>query len=120
MHWLYLIIASVLEIGWTFSLKFISFSDLKKISGRNLFSDFNSNFIIILPFLGYVFFGIGNIYFFSLAMKQIPASTAFAVWMAVALAGMKLLEVLVFKASISATDLFCFVLLIIAIIGIKK
>ncbi len=120
IHWLYLLIASILEIGWTFSLKYINVSDLKKISIKTFFSQADKNLFILLPFAGYVLFGIGNIYFFSMAMKQIPASTAFAVWMALALGGIKLIEIVFFKGSSSLPDLVYFSFIIIGIIGLKK
>jgi quaternary ammonium compound-resistance protein SugE len=120
IHWVYLIIASFLEVGWTFSLKYINMSDLKNISAKTFVTDAGKNSLILLPFVGYVLFGIGNIYFFSMAMKQIPASTAFAVWMAVALSGMKLVEIFFYKENSSFSDLIYFSFIVIGIIGLKK
>ncbi len=118
--WIFLFVASLFEIGWMFSLKFIYFENLKKISWHTITATPMHDVLIILPFLGYVFFGIGNIYCFSMAMKGIPTSTAFAVWMAVALAGVKLVEVFFFKEPFKNIDYFYLTLLLVAIVGLKK
>ncbi len=120
MQWFYLITASLLEIGWIFSLKRLSFAALKKISFSSLSQTPSESLLILLPLLGYVIFGLGNIYFFSLAMKHISASTAFAIWMGLTLAGVKLVEVLVFKEVTKPTDYIFLALMIVAIMGLKK
>jgi quaternary ammonium compound-resistance protein SugE len=118
--WVYLFIASVFEVGWMFSLKFISFEKVKSISLQTLKNQPINDILTVLPFVGYVVFGVGNIYCFSVAMKGIPASTAFAVWMAVALAGVKLVEVIVFKEPSKTTDYIFLALMLVAIIGLKR
>ncbi len=120
MAWIYLFIASLFEVGWMFSLKFISFDKFKTISSQTFSSDPWKVILIILPFIGYVVFGIGNIYCYSISLKTIPASTAFAAWMGVALAGVKLIEIFVFKEPTKTMDYFFLGLMVIAIIGLKK
>jgi quaternary ammonium compound-resistance protein SugE len=120
MQWFYLVIASVLEVGWIFSLKKLSFAELKKISFQAISNQPAESTWVILPLLGYVLFGLGNIYFFSLAMKHISASTAFAIWMALTLVGVKLIEVIFYKEAIKPLDYFFLGLLLVAIIGLKK
>ncbi|MBI3219664.1 MAG: hypothetical protein HYZ44_09150 [Bacteroidetes bacterium] len=120
MQWFYLIVAALLEVGWIFSLKKFSFAELKKFSFQLAIDQPLAATELILPLVGYVLFGLGNIYFFSLAMKHIPASTAFAIWMGLTLAGVKLVEVLILKHETKILDLFYLALLVIAIIGLKK
>ena len=120
MKWFYLIAASIFEIGWIFSLKKLSFIELRRLSFQLLAQTPTEAFRITLPFLGYVFFGLANVYFFSLAMKQIQASTAFAIWMGVTLASVKLVEVLFLKESSKPMDYVYLVMIAIAIIGLKK
>jgi quaternary ammonium compound-resistance protein SugE len=120
MEWLYLVIASVLEVGWIFSLKELSFAAIRKLSIHSFFEQPLESFWCILPLIGYIILGLGNIYFFSLAMKQISASTAFAIWMAITLAGVKFIEVLFYKESIRPSDYIFLTLLLVAIIGLKK
>ena len=120
MQWFYLFIASLFEIGWIFSLKKLSFAEIKKISLQAITQHPTENLIVLLPLLGYIGFGLANIYFFSLAMKHIPASTAFAIWMGVTLAGVKVIEVFLFKEAIKPMDYIYLGLILIAIIGLKK
>lgn len=120
MQWLYLFIASLFEIGWIFSLKKLSFAEIKKVSLQAIAQHPTDNLVILLPLIGYIGFGLANIYFFSLAMKQIPASTAFAIWMGVTLAGVKIIEVVFFKEAIRSMDYLFLGLLVIAIIGLKR
>jgi quaternary ammonium compound-resistance protein SugE len=120
MQWFYLVMASLLEVGWIFSLKKLSFAGLKKISLQAISQQPTESALVILPFLGYVLFGLGNIYFFSLATKQISASTAFAIWMVLTLVGVKLIEVIFYKEAIKPLDYIFLALLVVAIIGLKK
>src|ERR1700760_5184658 len=116
MAWIYLIVASVFEIAWTFSLRFLSVKKLKTIQWRTFFHHWE-NWAVLAPFAGYVLFGLGNIYFFSMAMKDIPASTALAVWMGTALIGVKFVEILWLKESYNFTQFIYLGLIIIGIVG---
>ena len=119
MAWIYLVIASLLEIAWTFSLKFM---DVKKVRGlhwRTFFSQ-RENWVIMAPFFGYIVFGLGNIFFFSLAMKQIPASTALAVWMGITLIGVKLIDIGVFKEPYDLYQFLYMGLIMVGIAGLKR
>jgi len=111
--------ASLCEIAWTYSLKYM---DVKKILHTPIkiyFQDVES-LIIIAPLLGYIGFGIGNIVCLSYAMKGIPTSVAFAIWMATVLIGLKLVDTIVLKVPLHLTDIACFALIIIGILGLKK
>lgn len=119
MAWFYLLLASILEIAWTFSLKFMDVKKLRLIRWNSFFNS-GENWIILWPFAGYIIFGVGNVVFFSLAMKDIPASTALAVWMGIALVGVKLVEITVFKEPSNYYQLFYMLLIIIGIVGLKK
>jgi len=120
MAWLYLFIASIFEIGWTFSIKFLDFKKVLAIKWFHFFNATHSNVVILVPFLGYIVFGIANIIFFSMAIKQIPASTAMAVWLGTALIGVKLVDIFVFKQSYNFYQFFYFALILIGIIGLKR
>jgi quaternary ammonium compound-resistance protein SugE len=120
IRWVYLFIAAISEVWWTYSLKYV---DLKKIVSTPLKLYFTEPryMNILAPALGYILFGIGNIYFFSLAMKEIPTAVAFTVWVAISIIGLKLMDVFIFKASsFDKTDFFFYALIIIGIIGLKK
>ena len=119
MAWIYLLIASLLEIAWTFSLKFMSVKKFKAIQWRSFFNQ-PANWATLAPFVGYVVFGVGNVVFFSMAMKEIPASTALAVWMGTALIGVKLIELFFFKGNFDFFQFFYMALILVGIIGLKR
>jgi quaternary ammonium compound-resistance protein SugE len=118
LHWFYLIIAALLETAWTFSIKFLTFKDVLKLRFHNFYSP-TEGLPTLLPFLGYIVFGIGNIYFFSLAMKNIPTATAFAVWTALTIVLIKLSEVFFCKEKVSMTEIGFTMLIVVGIIGLK-
>ncbi|HEY4060611.1 MAG TPA: SMR family transporter [Puia sp.] len=119
MAWIYLLIASLFEIAWTFSVKFMDVKGLRALQWRALFSQ-GSGWAVLAPFAGYVVFGVGNIVFFSLAMKDIPASTALAVWMGVTLIGVKLAEMSFLKQPYDLYQFFYMALILIGIVGLKR
>jgi quaternary ammonium compound-resistance protein SugE len=117
---MYLFIAAISEVWWTYSLKYVDVRKILATPVKNYFEE-PANARILAPALGYVLFGVGNIFFFSLAMKEIPTSVAFTVWVAISIIGLKLMDVFVFKASsFSNTDFFFYALIIIGILGLKK
>ena len=119
MAWIYLFIASFLEVCWTFSLKYMEFKKILKTDWRNL-SHLKDNLILLLPLIGYIVFGLGNIYFFSMAMKQIPVATAMAIWFGLALIGVKLVDTLYFKEPFQLNQILFFALILIGVIGLKR
>jgi len=117
MAWLYIFIAALLEAAWTFSLKFLSFKEIKSLPFQKIFE--MEGFLKISPLLGYIVFGIGNIYFFSKALKTIPTATAMAVWMALALVFIKFSEIFFFQAKFNWLEAFFLMLISIGIVGLK-
>jgi quaternary ammonium compound-resistance protein SugE len=69
--------------------------------------------------VGYILFGLANIYFFSTAIKQIPTATAFAVWTATTLIFIKIAELIFFQRRISWAEVFFMLLIMIGIMGLK-
>ena len=96
----------------------MKFSELKSLRWHNFFKT-DIGLPILLPFLGYILFGIGNIFFFSLALKKIPTASAFAVWTAVSIILMKAAEILFFKDKITFVELFFIFLITAGIAGLK-
>ncbi|GAB3560665.1 DMT family transporter [Spirosoma fluminis] len=119
MHaWFFLLIAACLQTGWIYTLKYLSFDALKTL-GWNMLYSLSTGLPVLLPLLGNIVFGLGNMYFFSLALKQMPTAVAFAVWTALVLAFVKLVDVLVFKASWSFTELLFLTLIGLGIVGLR-
>jgi quaternary ammonium compound-resistance protein SugE len=117
MAWFYLLLAAICETCWTFSLKYADLKKVKTLDWQNFAA--TEGLLIWLPLVGYVVFGVANIYFFSSAMKTIPTATAFAVWTAISMGLIKLSEVLFFKNSISWSEIFFLLLITVGIVGLK-
>jgi quaternary ammonium compound-resistance protein SugE len=118
MAWLYLILAATCETAWTFSLKFMKLSDLKTLRFMNFYR-WNGGLPLLLPLIGYIVFGLANIYFFSMAIKQVPTAMAFAVWTATTLILIKISELVFFNQRISWAEIFFMMLIMIGILGLK-
>jgi quaternary ammonium compound-resistance protein SugE len=118
LAWLYLILAASCETAWTFCLKFMKFSDLKTLRFINFYR-WQGGLPVLLPFVGYVLFGLANIYLFSMAIKQIPTATAFAVWTASTLLLIKAAELIFFRQQISWIEVFFMLLIMAGILGLK-
>lgn len=116
--WIYLIIASLFEVAWIYSLKLMQFKKLLTMSFVEIFTS-KVGLLMLLPPIGYVAFGLGNIIFFSRAMKSIPAAIAYASWMGVALVCIKIIDTTVFKESISFPQVVFLLLILIGVIGLK-
>lgn len=117
--WLYLLIASLSESVWLYAVKFMSVKALREMGWSGLFRD-PLHARALLPFLGYAVFGAGNVIFLSMAMRTIPASTAYAVWMAVALLGSKLIDVLYFKENFNGLHVLWFACILAGVIGLRR
>jgi len=118
LAWLFLFIAAVFETAWTFSIKYMSFGALKTVKWQSFYEP-HTDLAVILPFVGYVLFGIGNIYFFSLAIKQVPTAIAYAVWTACTLILIKLSEILFFRQRISFVEVFFMLMIMGGIMGLR-
>ena len=116
MAWIYILIAAVFETLWTYCVKFLKFSELKTLTLHNFY---NTGVLIITPLIGYIVFGIANVYFFSLAIKQLQVATAYAVWTAATLVFLKLSDMLFFHQSISWPEMFFMLLIMTGILGLK-
>lgn len=99
--WLCMLVASVFEVGWMYSLR--------RTEG----------FTKLLPLVPYAACGLGSAFFLSRAMRHIPAGTAYAVWMGLAVTGGTVVDALVLGVPLNAGRL-AFVLVIVAgVFGLK-
>lgn len=111
-------LAALCETAWTFCLKFMKFSDLKTITLTNFYK-WHGGLPVIIPFLGYILFGIANIVMFSQAIKHLPTAVAFAAWTAATLVFIKIAELLFFKQHISLAEVFFMLLIMVGIMGLR-
>ena len=119
MPWIYLFIASLFQVAWTFSLKYMDMKKIFAIQWMHFFKD-SSGTLLLLPFVGNTVFGLVNIYCFSMALKFIPTSTALAIWMGISLIGVKLIDVGYFRQPFHVSQLVFLLLILAGIIGLKS
>ncbi len=117
-YWSFLGLAALLEAAWTFSLKFMAFSELKKLNWQNFYQP-QSGLKIWLPFAGYILFGVGNVYFFSIATKHIPLAIAFAAWTGISLILIKISEVAFFDQKVALMEVFFMLMIMGGIMGLR-
>ncbi len=118
ISWIYLLIASLSEAIWLFAVKFMDVKAVKAMGWSGFFRD-PLHARSLLPFLGYAVFGAGNVIFLSMSMRTIPASTASAVWMAVALLSAKLIDTFWFKEPLSGMQILWFAFIIVGVVGLN-
>lgn len=117
MAWFFLIIASCMEVCWTFTLKLLDMKSIFRIRPSNFFTPESG--AAILPLIGYIVFGLLNILAITRAMKDIPAGTAFAVWMGLAMVMIKIVDIVYFKQPWSSMQIVFTSLVLIGIVGLK-
>ena len=117
--WLYLLLASVMEVCWNYSLKYTSVARIKALDWSQFFAN-STGIMAVLPAIAYVAFGVANVFFFSKALNVIPASTAFAIWMGMALVGIKIVDTLVLKEAFQWVHVFYIGCILVGIIGLKR
>jgi len=101
MNWIYLIIAGLLEIGFTTSLKLsANFSNLKWTAG-------------------FLFFTLLSFYFLNKATVTLPLGTAYAVWTGIGAVGTVIVGIIYFNEPATFWRIFFIVTLIASILGLK-
>ncbi|MBD2700004.1 hypothetical protein IC229_05115 [Spirosoma sp. BT702] len=118
LSWLYLFSAAFCEMAWTYSLKYMRWDSLKTLRW-DTFYRVDSGLPILFPWVAYVVFGIVNTILLAIAMRSIPTSTAFAVWMALTLVFLKTADVFWLRLNWTWTELFFIMLIAVGIIGLK-
>lgn len=101
-----------------YSLKYMRLDDLKTLRWDTFYRS-DGSLPALLPWLGYVFFGIVNTVLLTIAMRTISTTTVFAVWMALTLVFLKSADVFFLKMSWSWSELFFIMLITIGIVGLK-
>ncbi len=102
MAWIYLLIASVLEVGWPLGLKLAEIS-ASKISW------------ILFAIVTMAFSGI----FLYLAQKTIPIGTAYAIWTGIGASCTFILGVLIFNDALSLVRCLGILLIVSGVICLK-
>lgn len=101
MKWIYLFIAGALEITWAVTMKM------------------SNGFTVLLPS---IITGVGYIasaVFLSIALRQIPLGTAYAMWTGMGIVGTTLLGIFLFNEKLSVPQVLCVILIVVGIVGLK-
>jgi quaternary ammonium compound-resistance protein SugE len=101
MAWIYLLVAGLLECGWAIGLKY------------------TEGFSKPLPSVLTIAAMAASFWLLSLAMKTIPVGTAYAVWTGIGAVGVAILGMALFEESREVVRLFCLLLIIAGIAGLK-
>ena len=101
MKWFYLFIAGALEITWAITMKM------------------SDGFTVLIPA---VITGVGYIasaVFLSVALKQLPLGTAYAIWTGMGIVGTSVLGVFLFQEKLTVPQVICVMLIVVGIAGLK-
>lgn len=101
MHWLYLVLAGLLEVAWAVGLK-VSNGLTRPLAA-----------VLTLGAMAL------SVFFLSLAMKQLPLGTAYAIWTGIGAVGAAVLGILLFGESASLGRLVSIAIIFVGIIGLK-
>jgi quaternary ammonium compound-resistance protein SugE len=101
MHWIYLFVAGLFEIGWAIGLKYTEGFSRPVPTALTI-----ASMIVSLGLLG-------------LALKELPVGTAYAVWTGIGTIGTAILGIVLFAEPATAVRLACIALIAAGIIGLK-
>jgi quaternary ammonium compound-resistance protein SugE len=101
MDWIYLFIAAMFEMGWAIGLKYTE--------------GFTRLWPSVLTILG----TIASFFFLSVAVKNLPIGTAYAVWTGIGTVGTVLFGIIFLGEPKDLTRVVCILLIVAGIIGLK-
>jgi quaternary ammonium compound-resistance protein SugE len=101
MHWVYLIVAGVLEVAWA--------STLKQTEG---FTRLGPS-VLTLSLMG------ASFYLLSLGMRELPTSTSYAVWVGIGAVGTALVGIFVLGEAKSALRIGSIALIVLGVVGLR-
>ena len=101
MAWVLLFIAGIFEIGWAIGMKY------------------TNGFTKLIPSVLTLLSMILSVYLLSLATKEIPIGTAYAVWTGIGIAGTSILGILIFHEPIEVLKIVFISMILIAVVGLK-
>ena len=101
MAWIYLVVAGLFECGWAVGLKY------------------THGFTRFWPSLLTIVGAAVSFWLLALAMRSIPVGTAYAVWTGIGVIGTVLFGMLFWQESTDTLRMFCLLLIIGGIVGLK-
>lgn len=101
MSWLILVLAGLLEVIWAVGLKL------------------SEGFTRPLPSIATVMALATSLYLLSIALRSLPLSTAYSIWVGIGVVGSVAVGVLLFHESFSALKATSLALLVAGVVGVK-
>ena len=101
LAWIYLLIAGLFEVAWAIGLKY------------------TEGWTRLWPSVGTLAAMLVSIVFLSLAMKELPVGTSYAVWTGIGAVGTVALGIVLFGEPATAIRLGCVALILAGLIGLK-
>jgi quaternary ammonium compound-resistance protein SugE len=101
MAWFWLFLAGLFEIGWAIGLKY------------------TDGFSKLIPSLLTIAMMIVSFFLLSIAVKEIPIGTGYAVWTGIGAIGVAIAGIILFQESRDILRLICIGLIIIGVLGLK-
>lgn len=101
MNWFILVIAGLFEIGWAIGLKY------------------TEGFTRLWPTVGTVTAMIISMGLLGIAMRSLPAGTAYAIWVGIGTVGTAILGIVLFSEPANLLRLVSLALIILGVIGLK-
>ncbi|NKC19118.1 QacE family quaternary ammonium compound efflux SMR transporter [Pseudoalteromonas sp. S4498] len=101
MSWLLLVFAGLLEVAWAIGLKF------------------TGGFTKPVPSIITLVAMAASFYFLSIALRTLPLSVAYSVWVGIGMVGSIIVGIVYFKEPLSLFKLLSLLLIVMGIIGLK-
>lgn len=101
MSWLILFLAGLLETVWATGLKY------------------SHGFSRPLPAIGTLIAMAASFWLLSLAMKELPLGTAYAIWTGIGAVGSVILGIILFQDPLTLPRIFCLGLIVAGLVGLK-
>ncbi|PPD46258.1 MAG: QacE family quaternary ammonium compound efflux SMR transporter [Methylocystis sp.] len=101
MAWIILLIGSLCEVGWLVGMKY------------------TEGFTRLWPTVIMIFFMMASMGCLGLAMKSIPAGTAYAVWTGGSIAAVAIVGVIVFDEPATPLRIASFALIVAGLVGLR-
>ena len=101
MKWIRLLIAGVLEVSWAVAM--------------NYSEGFTKLVPSIITAIGY----IASAIFLSMALKDLPLGTAYAIWTGIGIIGTTLLGIVLFNEKLSLPQVICVILIILELLDLR-
>ncbi|MCR6655468.1 MAG: quaternary ammonium compound efflux SMR transporter SugE [Opitutus sp.] len=100
-HWVFLLVAALLEIVWAIGLKY------------------THGFTRLWPSVATITAMITSLYLLAQATRGLPIGTAYAVWTGIGAAGTALLGMIVLKEPATVARILCVALIVSGVVGLK-